>query len=432
MYKEPVIDLATKIIRHSLVGFSGKFRFDRPKTFKFPDIDKSGIYVHVPFCKQLCPFCPYNKIAYDENIADQYLSAVLKEIEYYGRQFQNFEITSVYFGGGTPTVLAKGLEKIIESLRVNFNITGPFCIETNPADLSLEKVRLLKATGIEALSLGVQSFNQKLLEIIGRNYSRETIFKALDWLGKSGISNVNIDLLFALPEQELKNIEEDLKTAISIFANQITTYPLFTFPYSTIGKYRKLKAVEMPPLKLRKQMYYFIHDYLLNQGFKRVSVWSFKKEDERHRYSSVTRERYIGFGPGAGSYFESSFTLNTFSVTEYINSIKQSGQAIALEMPFSRPLSIYYDLYWRIYDTMIPKTRNLNKCTYKLDELSIIKFFIFFSKKYGLIIENKDHYSMTRNGAFWIHLMQNYFSLRYINKIWTTAMQKAWPQSIKF
>lgn len=432
MLKELVIELATKSIRTFLTGTSTRFRLKKPQFVKFPQIIQGGLYIHVPFCEQLCGYCPYNRIPYNTDLAKGYIKAIIREIEYYSQQLPKIEVTSIYFGGGTPTVLSKGIEKIIDALCSNFYIVGPLCIETNPGDLTSEKVNMLKSLEVQAISLGIQSFYQKWLDLIGRQYTFEKVETALAWLEKADFAAVNIDLMFALPGQNLKELEADLRKATSTFVDQITCYPLFTFPYSSVGQYRKLKNVEMPKLSSRKKMYYFLYNYLTDRGYRRVSVWSFKKRAETPRFSSVTRECYVGFGPGAGSYYKSLFTLNTFCVEEYINSIKEKGHAVALEMPITPMLSINYDLYWRLYDTYVPEVRKLDRLTYRLRDIKRLHLLVKLGELSGMLKKNDDIFELSQKGAFWIHLIQNYFSLRYINKIWTVAKREAWPESITF
>jgi len=432
MLKEHVINFITNSTRLFLSGSSSKFRFYKSQVLDFPPVARSGIYIHVPFCAQLCPYCPYNRIPYDDTFAFEYIKAIKKEIYYYAQHFSNLEVQSVYFGGGTPTILSDGLAEITNEIRKNFKIIGPLCVESNPADLTFNKVSLLKSIGVDCISLGIQSFNPKFLEFIGRKYSIEKIKEVLAWLEDVKFKTVNLDLIFALPGQSIEELKEDLDMATSTFTDQITAYPLFTFPYSSVGQYRRLKNVEMPKLSSRKKMYYFLHDYLVQKGYKRASVWSFKKEIDTHRYSSVTRERYIGFGPGAGSFYGSLFTLNTFSVPEYINSIKEKGEAVALQMPFNKRLSTLYDFYWRLYDTYIPKSRSLDDLKYRVKDLRVLNLFLVIGKALSMVDENEADYILTKKGSFWIHLIQNYFFLRYINKIWSEAKCNAWPEIIEF
>lgn len=432
MLKEHVIELATKSARSFLAGPSAPFRLKRPQALIIPKIRKSGIYIHVPFCKQLCPYCPYNRILYNEELASEYLTALTREIGYYSRQLPDMEVPSVYFGGGTPTLLSHNLKKIVETLHSDFRIEGPFCIETHPADLTWNKVQSLKSMGFDSISLGVQSFQQKFLDLIGRHYTPDKIEQVLNWLERADFMTINMDLLFALPGETLEDLAADLEKATSTFVDQITFYPLFTFPYSSIGEYRKLKNVEMPNLSMRRKMYYFLYDYLIDKGYHRVSVWSFKKKAETPRFSSVTREHYVGFGPSACSYYGSLFTLNTFSVPEYIKSIGEKGHAVALETSFTERLSILYDFYWRLYDTYIPERRELDQRTYALKDVKHLNLLMKLSELFGMLKRNGDYSSLTREGCFWIHLIQNYFSLRYINTIWSEAKREAWPEVINF
>lgn len=432
MPNEYAIEFFTRAARLFLTGSLSKFRFYKPETVSLPHITKTGIYVHVPFCEQICPYCPYNRCPHNESLELEYIDAIKKEISYYSKQLPGLVAESVYFGGGTPTIISKGLIEIVDELRKNFNILGPFCVESNPADLTYDKVSMLKSSGVDCVSLGIQSFNPKFLNLIGRKYSPEKIKEVLNWLEEAKFKTVNFDLMFALPGQSIQDLKEDLDMATSTFTDQITTYPLFTFPYSSVGEYRKIKNVEMPRLPLRKRMYYFLYDYLIKKGYKRVSVWSFKKESDTHRYSSVTRERYIGFGPGAGSFYGSLFTLNTFSVSDYIDSVNRKGEAVALQMPFSKRLSILYDFYWRLYDTRVPKVRRVDGVSYRVADVKALKLFLTVAKALGMVNEEEETYILTQRGTFWIHLLQNYFFLRYVNKIWSVAQRNPWPEAIEF
>ena len=221
--------------------------------------------------------------------------------------------------------------------------------------------------------------------------------------------------------------KNDIKRAIELGVDQITTYPLFTFPYSTVGKYLKLKSVKMPGIVTRRRMYKAIHDYCVANGFRRVSVWGFKRGD-LPRYSSVTRESYIGLGAGAASYLPGVFYFNTFSVSEYIKASLAQRLPVALKMEVSESMAMYYWLYWRFYDTYIPK-RRLRELFGSRDKK--IRRLLVLAKALGLCVQDEEHISLTERGAFWLHLMQNYFILNYINKVWSLAMKEPWPERVE-
>lgn len=356
-----------------------------------------------------------------------FLNALLNEIDQYAHKLGKIEINSIYIGGGTPTNLIDELGIILNRINEKFYVNGDICIETNPNDISKETVKKLVEYGVTLVSLGVQSFDDKYLRLLGRNYKANIIKPAIDTILHENFKSLNLDLMFALPGQKIHDIIIDVKKAIKTGADQITAYPLFTFPYSTIGKYLKIKKVKMPNIFTRRKMYRTINNICIDNGFQRVSVWGFKKENTP-RYSSITRENYIGFGPGAGSNVQGQYYLNTFSVKEYIKKCSKNKSPVALKMDFTRSMSSYHWFYWRLYDTHIPKKQlfklfgNRDKRVYLV--LNLMKILGLSYEKDNMIILNE-------RGGFWLHLLQNYFSLNYINKVWTIAQKIPWPQKIK-
>ncbi len=416
----------TKAIRTYFTGRESHYVFKHADAMEACELKRIHLYLHIPFCKSLCPYCPYNKVPYDRDLASQYTNALLREIELYGRGWGNPEITSIYIGGGTPTLLCEELGIIVEKLRQAFRITGSICIETNPGDISEKVVCDLKAIGVDLVSVGVQSFQDRFLRFIGRKYSSARVDESLARLVHAGFSSINVDLLFALPGQTIDHVTCDLQRAIDAGVHQITTYPLFTFPYTSIGRYLQLKKVQMPPLSLRKALYFHINDYLIQRGFERVSVWGFK-QGRGPRYSSVTRDGYLGLGAGAGSHLPGGFYLNTFSVREYISRCLSHQFPTALSMHFTPAMQRYFWLYWRFYDTYIGKTELFER--FGRDDKKLNRLLGLF-KRFHLLKEQDDILQLTLSGSFWIHLLQNYFSLRYIDRIWSVAMNEPYPAEI--
>ena len=418
----------TKCFRSYYAGNSSQFIFTKEKTPVFPEekIQNIHLYIHIPFCQNTCPYCPYNKIELQLDLADSYFIALHREINLYRQALGEISIKSIYFGGGSPAILPDKIVKIIDHLKQCFKIEGDICIELNPNDCNIERLNLLKAAGIKVVSIGIQSFQDKYLSIIGRNYNSIQAENALI-AAKSIFDVVNVDLMFALPEQNKHNIITDIEKAIELNADQITTYPLFTFPYSAVGRYRKISQVKMPNLRQRKEQYYTIYDKLTSNDFKQASVWSFKKSDNR-TYSSVTREGYLGLGAGAGTHFSNGFFLNTFSVYSYIDSLNENRYPTALKFKLNDNLDKLFWLYWRFYDSRIP----IADFNLKFSENYKVKRLISFFTKTGLLLKSDYEYILTRKGSFWLHLGQNYFSLGYINKIWSKALKNDFPEKIHF
>jgi len=421
-----VITGFTNRIRTYFTGKDSIYLFKPADGVKPTKIDSVNLYIHIPFCNNLCPYCPYFKIKYDSQKVPAYIHAMLKEIDMYRDLFGKVDVSSVYIGGGTPTLLIDELGAIFKSLGEKFSIKGDICIETNPEDITAGLIEKMKNNNVTLVSVGAQSFLGKHLQFIGRNYASSVVDGAIQQLLKANFRSVNIDLLFALPGQTEKDVIYDLEKAIDSGVNQVTAYPLFTFPYTSVGRYLKLKNVKMPNLSVRHRQYYHIYKFLTSKGFNRVSVWGFKKGDAP-RYSSVTRDNYIGLGAGAGSHLPDGFYLNTFSVEEYTKKCLSEKFPVALHMNFTENMQKYFWLYWRFYDTYISKEELYTK--FGMDDHKINRLFSLF-KNLNLIRENDSSYELTMNGSFWIHLMQNYFSLRYINKVWSVAMNEPYPSEI--
>ena len=422
-----MIDFLTRAVRTFFTGRQSEYVFRAHSTPAVENPRRIGLYIHVPFCKNLCPYCPYNKVAYDQRLVDPYIRALLNEIDLYHALYGNIEVHSIYIGGGTPTLLTDELGCVFERLRRRFQVTGDICIETSPNDLDASKIDTLRRYKVGLISIGVQSFQDKWLRSIGRSYPASILDGLLETLTTSGFKSINADLMFALPGQTVEDIRFDLQTAVDSGIDQITTYPLFTFPYSSVGRYLQLKKVRMPRLSTRRRQYRFVSQFLLEQGFSRVSVWGFKRGDVP-RYSSVTRDKYIGLGAGAGSHMTTGYYLNTFSVPEYVGRCLGGRFPIALHMPFNEKMQCYFWLYWRLYDTYIPKGGLQAVPPAIRKKMSLLLRLL---KLPGFLRESDGGFRLGESGAFWVHLAQNYFSLRYIDKVWSVAMQEPYPKEIR-
>jgi oxygen-independent coproporphyrinogen-3 oxidase len=232
--------------------------------------------------------------------------------------------------------------------------------------------------------------------------------------------------MFALPNQTVPSVVDDLAHATELGADQITTYPLFTFPYTSVGEYLHLAAVRMPKLKVRREQYWAINQWCTQNGFDRASVWGFKRASVP-RYSSVTRDGYIGVGPGAGSQLTEGFVLNTFDLNSWMESLSNGSSPISLLMPFTEHMAGWWWLYWRLYDTRIPMDHiNIALGHDALKAYRLLRFI----KSVGLAARTGNVLELTEAGAFWLHLLQNYFALNYINILWTQARREPWPQKI--
>jgi coproporphyrinogen III oxidase-like Fe-S oxidoreductase len=403
----------------------GKFTHLKSGEFSLPRTKQIGMYIHIPFCFSLCPYCPYDRVLFNKNFSEQYVNALMKEIEFIHRRLGNIRISSLYIGGGTPTTIGVNLLRIVEKLGKHFTLEkDSIFIETNPYDINEEKAQILKTMGTTMISIGVQSFQNKFLKSIGRNYDAKTAFQSIE-IAKKYIDNINIDLMFALPGQKEKDFEKDLKTALNLDVQQITSYPLFTFPYSTVGSFLKINEVKLPSFKTRKRMFYLMYDLLTQKGYTPASVWGFVK-DRGKEFSSVSRMYYIGLGASAATKVPGRFYLNTFSVPHYIERVNNGMCAEVVKMDYTKRMDNYYWLYWKLYETQFSEAEFKNR--FKNDQK--IKLFMQLLL-IGKFLELRGvQYKLTRKGMLYVHLLQNLFALNYISKTWDEMMKNSEPREI--
>ncbi len=428
-----LLRLFTHAIRRYLVGAEQRWVFEQPpQGWVPPRVERTSLYLHVPFCRHFCPYCPYTKVPYRESLVEPYTRAALAEVDWWANAIGPAKITSVYIGGGTPTLALDSVARVLRRVRERFRLTGDdgspadICIETNPADVNEETVQRLHDMGVALVSLGVESFQPGNLAAIGRDYQPIVAERALALLAESNFASVNADIMFALPHQTAADVTADLARAVQLGADQLTTYPLFTFPYTTVGQYLRLAAVRMPNLHMRQAHYRAINRWCMEHGYERVSVWGFKR-GAVPRYSSVTRDGYIGIGPGAGSHLPDGFVLNSFDLDSWMSATCHGRGAVALRMPFAGEMSGWWWLYWRFYDTRIP----LDNLAMTLgSDADKARGWLKVVERAGFAARRDGQLELTESGAFWLHLAQNYFALNYVNTLWTQARQAPWPQAI--
>jgi oxygen-independent coproporphyrinogen-3 oxidase len=414
-------------MRRHLVGPAQRWLFTPPAAdWRPPPLERTSLYLHVPFCRNTCPYCPYTKVPYREELVARYERAALAEVDRWSRLTGAPEVTSVYVGGGTPTLALESVARIVDRIRDRFRVTGDVCIETNPADVDATLPGRLRQAGVALVSLGVESLQARHLATIGRDYGPATADEALRRLVAGGFAAVNADLMIALPGQSVADVVADLEHAAGLGVDQITVYPLFTFPYSTVGEYRRQTGVGMPRLRERHRHYRAVTAWARRNGFERVSVWSFRRGGVP-RYSSVTRDGYLGIGPGAGSHLPDGFCLDTFDLGAWERSLEEGRSPVALRMPFSGEMAGWWWLYWRFYDTRIP----LAQLGAELGaDAAKARRWLRALAACGLARRHDGALVLTGAGAFWLHLVQNQFALAYVDALWTAGRRRPWPPAV--
>lgn len=418
---------AARMLRRYLAGPDRDFVLRPAEGFVPPAIEGAGLYLHIPFCRSLCPYCPYDRIAYDPRLVKPYQQAVLAELSRSPRGAGRVRSPSLYIGGGTPTTMLEELGPLLDAFRTAFDIQGETALETTVGDITPGVTQRLRSLGIDVLSLGVQSFDDRLLQTIGRTYCGDAARTAVATARDAGFRSLNIDLMFCLPGQARQDVLRDLEIALQLGVEQVTCYPLFSFPYSIAGNIQGLPELLLPPLAERHAMYHAIHSFLDARGFRRVSVWGFKKGSSP-RYSSVTRDDYLGYGAGAGSHTAGLSWFNTFSVPEYLAACAGGRSPVALQMAFTPAMERSLWLYWRLYESRLHLPALWQHFA---DEPGKVRLLLAIARAGGLARIQGDDLDLTERGAFWIHLLQNEVALRAVDRIWGVCLRTAWPGAIQ-
>ena len=396
---------------------------------KFQDIDEFGLYLHIPFCKQICPYCPYNKEIYQPELAERYTRAVKKEIDFYSGLFGDKPVTSFYIGGGTPTtMLHSGLGKILEHIFKNFNMRCDIHMESHPNDLSSDNLNTLKSLNIENLSTGVEALQDKYLRILKRPYNTKEVKVAVERAVNKGFRCFNVDFIFALPNQTYSELEQAGHELVEMAVDQVAAYPLFRFPYTKMGESAKQGNYNILNILKRRNMLRILEDIFYAQKYERTSVWAFTKEGIP-KYCSVTVPLYVGLGASGGSYLKDIFYLNTFNVAEYIKRLENGEMAIALSLDLSESMQMAWWFYWRVYETRFKRSDFKKRFGKGFNEIygRYIKLFSLF----GLIKKDDgNEVTLSDKGTFWLHACEDLFSLDYIGKLWGTSEQEPWPEKV--
>ncbi|MBC2581657.1 radical SAM protein [Clostridium sp. DJ247] len=376
------------------------------------------VYVHIPFCITLCSFCPYNKVKYDVELALRYKEALINEIAMTGKLYSNKKITSVYFGGGSPALMLEEMADIMHALKENFDIIGNIGIELHPRDINEDCLFKLRNIGFNMVSIGIQSFQKKCLSDLGREYiSGEDKVKLAK---EAGFNVIDVDLIFGMARQNRDDLKKDFLTAFESGATQVSTYPFIDFSYAN-NKNKPLSREK------KKDLLACLEETSSQIRCDRTSVWTFGKSNIP-KYSSITRDMYMGFGPSAATLTTKAFQINTFSVEEYISCINNKKKPAALTMKFSKRTRALYWLFWNAYTLKLS-----NKEFYKLFNENLDQIFnieLKLAQYFGLLKKVCDGYELTKRGAYIYHLMEQEYTHQYIDKTWRKTKEDPWPKEI--
>lgn len=289
------------------------------------------LYIHIPFCIRKCIYCDFLSMRYDDNIAGEYITSLTNEFSL--RKELAGEIRTIYIGGGTPTTLsAHELTRLIQGLRTSFTVSpdAEITIEANPGTIDKEKVAALADAGVNRFSLGIQSFIDRELQLLGRVHNSDDAVRAIEIMRYSGVRNLSIDLIYGMPGQTMREWSYTLSKTLDLSPEHISAYELTPEEGTPLFDSIKDGSLQKPDEDIIIRMYHHAIDALTASGYKHYEISNFARPgfECRHNLNYWDRGQYIGFGAGAHSFIGDKRIKNTSDINRYINELKTGKLSI--------------------------------------------------------------------------------------------------------
>ena len=362
------------------------------------------LYLHVPFCERLCPYCSFNRFVFEENLCRDYFRALRKELLLY-RDF-GYDFGGIYVGGGTPTVLIDELTETIALARASFHIRE-LSVETNPNHLTEDRLTALQRAGVNRLSVGVQSFDDSLLKKMDRfdkyGSGAEIAWRLRNTLGRFGTRNA--DMIFNFPTQTSEMLDRDLETLLAVGVDQATWYPLMV---SDATRQKVTETLGRVDSRQEERFYHQIVGRLV-PTYRFSSAWCFSREKAMIDEYIVDYDEYAGLGSGSIGYLGGVCYANTFDIRTYIALIERGELPLAASRDFSLRERIRYDFLMKLFGTRLNVAELRKKyggALWRRLAPDLLAFFLI-----GALAWRPPEIVLTKRGRYaWVVLMREFFT----------------------
>ena len=359
----------------------------------------TSAYVHIPFCTQICYYCDFSKVFIKNQPVDSYLEHLIEEYDSYDIK----KLRTLYIGGGTPTALsARQLAFLLEKLtdKLDLSYLEELTIEANPGDLDLEKIAVLKDSLVNRVSLGVQTFNDRMLKQIGRSHSEKDIYENIANLKKAGFDNISIDLIYALPKQTMEDVKTNVAKAIALDIPHMSLYSLILENHRVFMNRMRRGKLPLPKEDLEAEMFDYIIAELEKAGFEHYEISNFSKPgfESRHNLMYWDNAEYYGIGAGASGYVDGVRYKNHGPIRHYLQAVEAGNARVQEEV---------LTLKEKMEEEMFLGLRKKSGVSKKRFEE---KFGLSFEDQYGavvfelteqgLLVPDRDIVRMTKQGLF--------------------------------
>jgi len=359
----------------------------------------TSAYVHIPFCTQICYYCDFSKVFIKNQPVDSYLEHLIEEYNAYDIK----KLRTLYIGGGTPTALsARQLAFLLEKLtdKLDLSYLEELTIEANPGDLDQEKIAVLKESPVNRVSLGVQTFNDRMLKQIGRSHSEKDIYENIANLKKAGFDNISIDLIYALPKQTMEDVKINVAKAIALDIPHMSLYSLILENHTVFMNRMRRGKLPLPKEDLEAEMFDYIIAELEKAGFEHYEISNFSKPgfESRHNLMYWDNAEYYGIGAGASGYVDGVRYKNHGPIRHYLQAVEAGNARVQEEV---------LTLNEKMEEEMFLGLRKKSGVSKKRFEE---KFGLSFEDQYGavvselteqgLLVPESDIVRMTKQGLF--------------------------------
>lgn len=361
------------------------------------------LYGHIPFCEELCPYCSFHRMVFEERLARSYFAAFRQEILMYRELGYDFK--ALYIGGGTPTVLMDELEQMIGLIRKEYSVSE-ISVETNPNHLTPDNMTRLKDMGINRLSVGVQTLDDGLLQTVQRYHKYGSGGEIVERLHRAQdrFDTLNVDMIFNFPTQTMEMLEKDLQMLIDIGVDQITYYPLMVSAYTEGVMRKKLGKVDYS----RGNKLYMRIMEMLAPAYKASTAWCFSRNDSMIDEYVVEYDEYAGLGSGAIGYLGGSAYANTFDIGEYIDKVNRGAFPVIGKKVFSMKERFCYDFLMKLFGLRLDLSKLGEK--HGIAPYRFLWAEILFFIASGGLEKNGKILSLTKKGRYyWVLLMREFF-----------------------
>ncbi|WP_122646906.1 radical SAM family heme chaperone HemW [Enterococcus mediterraneensis] len=361
-------------------------------------------YLHIPFCEHICYYCDFNKVFLEGQPVDEYIEMLLREIQLGLAQQPITEAKTIYIGGGTPTSLsAKQLDCLLAGVTEYFPMetVKEFTIEANPGDLTKEKLQVMKNYDIDRLSMGVQTFDNRLLKKIGRKHSAEDVYQTIELLRKEQFDNVSIDLIYALPGQSLESFRDTLKRALDLDLPHYSMYSLILENKTMFMNWVRQGRIELPDQEVESQMFEEAIEQMEKHGRHQYEISNFalSGKESQHNLIYWNNENYFGFGAGASGYLGDRRYKNYGPIQHYLKPLRENKLPAYEEEFLTKQNQMEEEMFLGLR-----KIAGISKRVFKekfgVDFQTVYGAVLPELKQKGWLLEEEDAIRLTDTGLF--------------------------------